>query len=99
MVNARIDVGLKTNLENTKVMPNSFASQKKIVYNNTEIKEGHSYMHLGQKITSDNIIMNEINRSVLGKNNKIMKNGMPHYLKRKGFNQCVLPALTYGVET
>lgn len=35
---------------------------------------------------------------VFGKNNIILGSNMLFYLKRKMFNQCVFPALTYGVE-
>ena len=62
-------------------------------------------MYLGQEIASDNNIMNEINRrirngwSAFGKNSIILKSNMPLCLKRKVFNQCILPALTYGAET
>ena len=47
----------------------------------------------------------EINRrvkmgwSAFGKQNKILKGKMPLYLKRKVFDQCILPVMTYGCET
>ena len=49
--------------------------------------------------------VNEVNRrmklgwSALGRNAHILKSKMPMALKRKVFNQCILPVLTYGSET
>ena len=34
-----------------------------------------------------------------GKNQDILKSKMPICLKRKIYNQCVIPAMTYGCET
>lgn len=42
-----INVGLKMNLEKNKVVFASFASNKKIIYNNTDIKELQSYVYFG----------------------------------------------------
>ena len=105
LAEASIQVGLKMNLQKTKIMFNAFASKKKIMNNSNEIEEVESYVYLGQEITMDNNIMSEINRrikigwSAFGKNNIILKSNMPLCLKKKVFNQCVLPSLTYGAET
>ena len=37
--------------------------------------------------------------SAFGKQNKILKGKMPLCLKRKVFDQCILPVMTYGCET
>ena len=56
-------------------------------------------------VTINDDIMGEIlNRTKLswkafGKMSTIFKSNMPICLKRKVFNQCVLPVLTYGCET
>lgn len=62
LAEASINARLKINLEKIKALFNSFAPKKKIVHNNTEIKELQCYMYLRQEITSDNSIMNNINR-------------------------------------
>ncbi len=37
--------------------------------------------------------------SVFGKQNLVMSSNLPLSLKRKVYNQCTLPVLTYGTET
>ena len=62
-------------------------------------------MYLGQQINMTHNHMDEVKRRTragwcaFGKLNDIMRSKMPTCLKRKVFNQCVLPAMTYGAET
>ena len=99
------EIGLRMNLNKTKVMYNDFAFREKIITSNVEVEQVNSYIYLGQEISMDGSIMNEINRririawSTFGKNSLILRSKLPICLKRKVFNQCVLPALTYGAET
>ncbi len=37
--------------------------------------------------------------SAFGKQNLVMNSNLPLSLKRKVYNQCILPVLTYGSET
>ena len=63
------------------------------------------YNYLGQilKLTRDN--EHEIKRQItlgwkaFGRQNKIMNSSLPICLKRKVYNQCVLPTMIYGSET
>lgn len=50
------------NFKNKKSVFYEVSTKKDILYNNTEIREMQSYVHIRQKITSDYSIMNEINR-------------------------------------
>lgn len=63
MIEATINVSLKTNFEKTEVI-NSFVLKNKIVYNNTEIKEVQIYVYFKQGISSDKSIMNGIKRRI-----------------------------------
>ncbi|KAI5743164.1 hypothetical protein M8J77_015214 [Diaphorina citri] len=105
LTNTCLEIGLKMNLSKTKVMYNEFTPKKHIQINNTRIEEVQSYIYLGQEITMDGKMANEINRRIriawgsFGKNSIVFKSNMPMCLKRKVFNQCILPALTYGAET
>ncbi|KAI5737947.1 hypothetical protein M8J77_001036 [Diaphorina citri] len=102
---ASLKAGLKMNLHKTKVMFNSFVKKQPIKINDNIIEEVKEYIYLGQEITMEGNIANEIARRIrigwatFGKNNIIFKSKMPLHLKRKVFDQCVLPAITYGCET
>lgn len=97
-------VGLKMNLSKTKVMTN--------IDDDTVIKVGHdgiervdNYIYLGHKLKLglDNQTA-EVKRRVglgwaaFGKLRLIFKSKMNNSLKRKVFDSCVLPVLTYGAE-
>ena len=98
-------VGLKINMKKTKVMFNSFTEEQKIMTGNTEIEKVDHYIYLGQQMRMDHNQMDEVKRRTragwhaFGNLNDIMRSKMPICLKRKVFNQCVLPAMTYGSET
>jgi len=98
-------VGLKINMKKTKTMFNKFISKKQIHIQHTAIEEVEDYIYLGQLIKMDHRQYDEVRRRVrsgwgaFGKLNEVMQSNMPLCLKRKVFNQCVLPAMTYGSET
>ncbi|XP_045459984.1 uncharacterized protein LOC123689085 [Harmonia axyridis] len=66
----------------------------------------HSYIYLGHevRIGRDNQTAELLRRTTLGwaaygKLRDVFKSDIPTKLKRKAFNMCVLPVLTYGAET
>jgi hypothetical protein len=97
--------GLKINFEKTKLMTNLVMSGNITIDNNT-IQQTDTYKYLGHeiKINRDNQT-NEIQRRIgltwaaFGKLSHILKSSIPMCLKRKVYNQCVLPVQTYGAET
>ncbi|HEG7136645.1 TPA: hypothetical protein SFG11_002777, partial [Staphylococcus aureus] len=99
-------VGLRINLTKTKVMYNSFSEQVPITLQEMPVEVCSEYVYLGQLVaTGENSRLKEVNRrvklgwSAFGRNAHILKSKMPMALKRKVFNQCILPVLTYGSET
>ncbi len=63
------------------------------------------YTYLGQMVKANPEHEKEIRRrigmrwSALGKQNLVMNSNLPLSLKRKIYKQCILPVLTYGLET
>ncbi len=61
--------------------------------------------HLGQMVSANPAHEKEIRRrigmgwSAFGKQNLVMNSNLPVSLKRKVYNQCIRPVLTYGPET
>ena len=99
-------IGLRINLTKTKVMYNSFAVQEPVKLQGKPLDVCLEYTYLGQLVTTgEKNRINEVNRRMklgwraFGRNSHIMKSRMPMVLKRKVFNQCILPVLTYGSET
>ena len=98
-------VGLKMNLSKTKVMTN-IGDDREIKIGDTVIERVDSYVYLGHKLKLglDNQTA-EIRRRIglawaaFGKLRLIFKSKMNNSLKRKVFDTCVLPVLTYGAET
>jgi len=68
-------------------------------------EEFNEYLYLGQLLTLDRDYEIEIKRRItigwktFGKHCQIMKSNLPTCLKRKIYNHCVLPSMTYGCET
>lgn len=98
-------VGLKMNLSKTKYMTN-INDDRDIKIGDTVIERVDSYVYLGHKLQLG--LGNqtaEINRRIglawaaFGKLRLIFKSKMNNSLKRKVFDTCVLPVLTYGAET
>ncbi len=63
------------------------------------------YTYLGQMVSANPVHEKEIRRrigmgwSAFGKQNLVMNSNLPLSLKRKVYNQCILPVLTNGLET
>ena len=77
-----------------------------IQINGTEIEKVTNYEFLGQTIAMENSTKQEVSiRIKVGwgafrKYREIFQDRhLPTSLKRKVFNQCVLPAMTYGCQT
>ena len=98
--------GLKINWNKTKLMRNTNTASAPLKVDNQMIEEVESYISLGQRISLQEKDMDkEISRRIQAgwkayNGNKIVfKSNMPISLKRKVFNQCVLPTMIYGAET
>ena len=98
-------VGLKMNLSKTKIMTN-IDDDRDIKIGDTVIERVDHYVYLGHKLKLglDNQTA-EVKRRIglgwaaFGKLKLIFKSKMNNSLKRKVFDSCVLPVLTYGAET
>lgn len=105
LCDAGAKVGLKMNMKKTKVMHNQHAKAGKIKINNIEVETVDKYIYLGQLINMHSDKTEEVNRrlvagwSTFNNVRNIMTGKLPMHLKRKVFNQCVLPTLTYGCQT
>ena len=99
-------VGLKMNMSKTKVMFNMYADNKEMKIGSETLEEVSKYTYLGQEIWPDGNQVQEIKRktqagwAAFSRYKDILTDKtMPNCLKRKLFNQCILPAITYGSET
>ena len=98
-------VGLIMNLNKTKIMWNQYTQERPITLENPNIEQVHEYNYLGQPVHSDDKQEHEILKRIktgwrtMGKHSSIFRSKMPMCLKRKVFDHCVLPAMTYGCET
>lgn len=98
-------VGLKINTSKTQFMTNLVVSNS-ITLEYSEIEQVSCYKYLGHeiRINRDNQTA-ELQRRIglawaaFGNLRKIFKSDIPTCLKRKVFDQCILPVLTYGAET
>ena len=77
-----------------------------IYVNNTQIENVESYVYLGQRFSlrdknQDKEILRRITAgwTAYVKHRDIFKSNFAICLKRKVYNSCVLPAMTYGAET
>ena len=100
---ASIKFGLKMNLNNTKIMCNQYTQERPIAMENHNIEQVHECNYLGQLVHSDGKQEQEIHKRIktvwrtMGKHSSIFRCKMPMCLKRKVFDQCVLPAMIYAV--
>ena len=98
-------LGLKMNMKKTKVMFNSHVPESTIAINGHKVEEVQDYIYLGQLITMNNTRVGEIERRIaagwraFAKYKEIMKGNTPICLKRKVYQQCIQPAMTYGCQT
>ncbi|CAG4978815.1 unnamed protein product [Colias eurytheme] len=99
-------VGLKMNLDKTKVMFNAHVVPKSVIINESTLEVVQNYIYLGQNIQlGKHNFEVEANRRIrlgwaaFGKLSYIFKSSIPQSLKTRAFNQCILPVMTYGAET
>ena len=102
-------VGLHMNFRKTKIMRNEHTenADEILEIENRQLEEVEYYIYLGQQISRrDSSKVNEIKRRItlgwqaFGKASQVFKNKkIPIILKRKVYNQCILPTVTYGAET
>ena len=95
--------GLRMNISKTKIM---VEDNTPIYVNNTQIENVESYVYLGQRFSlrdknQDKEILRRITAgwTAYAKHRDIVKSNFAICLKRKVYNSCVLPAMTYGAET
>lgn len=98
-------VGLTININKTKIMTNT-NEQMNITLGDQPLEKVVHYIYLGQKITTTKDRMKEeISRRIkmawiaFGKLSNSLTSELPNTLKRKLYDQCILPVLTYGAET
>ena len=99
-------VGLKMHLGKTKIMCNKHVNKDDVIVDGKKIEEVDRYVYLGQMVTKDHDQVQEMKRrigqgwSAFCKLDNIMRDkNVPMRLKRKAFNECILPVMTYGCET
>lgn len=97
--------GLTMNITKTKIMTNSSETQK-ITVNMQEVEYVDEYIYLGQLISPTGTMHKEVERRIANtwkrywSLSEVMKDrGMPIKAKRKVYNMCILPCLTYGCQT
>ena len=98
--------GLKMNMKKTKVMTGLETVPKIVKVKGVEIEQVEEYVYLGQRFSlRDKNQDSEIRRRIkagwqaFGRYSTIMKGNLPICLKRKVYNQCILPAISYGAES
>ena len=98
-------IGLKIHRGKTKFMTN-YETAQKIEVEGIEIEKVDHYKYLGQTIAMADRTANEAQEriragwAVFGKYKEIFRNEeLPICLKRKVFDQCLIPTMTYGCQT
>ena len=98
-------IGLAIHRGKTKFIAN-FSTDEKIFIEGIEIEKVESYKYLGQTISVENRTLEEVltrikmGWSVFYKYREIfLDKDLPMSLKRKVYNQCVIPTLSYGAQT
>ena len=96
-------VGLKIHLGKTKVMYNKHVNKDDVIVNGKKIEDVNRYIYLGQTVTKDHDQGEEMigqGWSAFCKLDNFMRDkNVLMGLKRKEFNECILPVMTYGCET
>ncbi|KAI8430387.1 hypothetical protein MSG28_000676 [Choristoneura fumiferana] len=99
-------VGLRMNLDKTKVMFNEHVSPEPIAVQGSVLEVVKEFVYLGLTMQlGKNKFEKEANRRIqlgwaaYGKLRRVFTSPIPQSLKTKVFNQCVLPVMTYGAET
>ena len=98
-------VGLKMNASKTKVMCDTTDADHVTVHGH-KLEKVDEYVYLGQTVSmAKNRQDKEIERRTrlgwvaFGKLSDVFKGNIPMNLKRRTFEQCVLPVMVYGSET
>ena len=98
-------IGLAIHRGKTKFITN-YNTDEKIFIEGIEIEKVESYKYLGQMISTENRTLEEVltriktGWSVFYKYKEIfLDKDLPMSLKRKAYNQCVIPTLSYGSQT
>ncbi|CAK1580164.1 unnamed protein product [Parnassius mnemosyne] len=99
-------IGLKMNMDKTKIMFNVHVTPMPVVVRNTKLEVVDEYVYLGQIVRlGKSNFDREVNRRIqldwaaFGKLRHIFSSGIPQNLKTRLYTQCVLPVMTYGTET
>ena len=99
-------VGLKMHLEKTEVMCKKYVYKHDVIVDGKKIEEADRYVYRGQMVTKDYDKVQEMKRrtgqgwSAFCKLDNIMRDtNVPMKLRRKVFNECILPVMTYGCVT
>ncbi|CAK1584698.1 unnamed protein product [Parnassius mnemosyne] len=99
-------IGLKMNMDKTKIMFNVHVTPMPVVVGNTKLEVVDEYVYLGQIVRlGKSNFDREVNRRIqlgwaaFGKLRHIFSSGIPQNLKTRLYTQCVLPVMTYGTET
>ncbi len=93
------------NMKKIKVMFNNQLAGQQIMIGNETLERVEEYIYYGQTVGANPAHDKEIKKkmgvgwSAFGKLYDIMTGSLPLYLKGKVYNHCVLPILTYGLET
>ncbi len=101
----RVKVGLKMNMKKTKTMYSKHLTGRQIKIKNKALELVEEYTYLVQMVSANQAHEKEIRRrigmgwSAFGKQNLVINSTLPLSLKRKVYNQCILPVLPYGSET
>ncbi len=100
-----LKVGLKMNMKKTKIMYDKHFIGRQIMIGNEELGLVEEYKYLGQMVSAKPVHEKEMRRrigmgwSAIAQQNIVMNISLPLSLKRKVYNQCILPVLTYGSKT
>ncbi|XP_064073992.1 uncharacterized protein LOC135193837 [Vanessa tameamea] len=99
-------VGLKINMDKTKVMANCHVAPTSISLGNSILEVVDEYVYLGQTVQlGRSSFEKEVTRRIqldwaaFGKLRGVFTSKIPQCLKTKVYEQCVLPVITYGVKT
>ncbi|KAI8424369.1 hypothetical protein MSG28_002896 [Choristoneura fumiferana] len=99
-------VGLKMNMDKTKVMSNVHVVPTPVIVDDSALELVDDYVYLGQTVQlGRSNFEKEITRRIrlgwaaFGKLRSVFSSKLPQCLKSKVFDQCVLPVMTYGSET
>ena len=99
-------VGLNMHLGKTKIMLNNHTEKVTVEVDGKAIEEVEKYVYLGKTVSRDGDLMQEIKRRItlgwaaFNKVDNIMRSRKASMqIKKKVFNEYVLPVMTYGSET